>query len=228
MKLYYNFFLPNAVIQGLRQFETLTYEGECYSREYLALLGKKISHDDMMEYLRKGYPEEAFIKLDNKEEDFKKLLLDIELNANKYNNTSKYPIVYIRSGRKRDYFLIYDKIDCVFYRYSSLSVKEGLGTGNKKGYLYRYFKNNYSQNFKEVNIDTYLASESQLNKILKLKYKYYIVPKKFLYDSTSTGAGQVTSWIDKKDDCPKYKKCNIIDETTGIDPVEINKLFKKD
>lgn len=223
-KLNYKFVLPEQVKNGLEVFEEVVVSGTTYRKKYLELLNTNISHDAMMELLRKGYPEECFKKYVDPLEEYKEKILDMSTNILKDQEKLKYILVQV-SGNSKDLFLIFDKKDKVFYQYKILDpIRSGLGTGNEEGYLYKFLLKQHKTFGVDLNIGVYVLAKNTFKNLLIKKYKYYVSDEIELYNTAHSGSGRLTKWIDKTEKS-NYK---MVDKTNSIDLEAIDKIIKKD
>lgn len=222
-KLNYKFVLPELIKNGLEFFDDIVVSGTTYRKKYLELLNTNISHDAMMEFLRKGYPEECFKKYVDPLEEYKEKILDMSSNILEDQEKLKYILVHV-SGNNKDLFLIYDKKDKVFYQYKIMDpIRSGLGTGNEEGYLYKFLLKQQKNLGIDLNISVYALAKNTLKKLLIKKYKYYVSDEIKLYSTTHSGSGRLTKWIDKTEKS-NYK---MVDKTDSIDLEVICKIIKK-
>ena len=216
----YIFKLPKEVKDGLLKFDEVVFEGQKYFNIYLKINENIVSEIDMMELLRKGYPEDCFMEYKNQIEEYQEKIKNsiekIEHMVKEYPNNS---ILLVIESFDKKTILLKLKKDSVFYKYPLGGVKTGLGTGIEEGYLSKYFLNSYirfkSDNFK---ISTYILDKKTIKKLITKKFKYYIRKNTDIAFNTGSGAGSLTSWIDKiKEDDKKsqydYKK---IDSTISV------------
>jgi hypothetical protein len=222
----YIFTLPREVHEGLLKFDEVVFEGQKYFKKYNDIHRVVGSEEDMMELLRKGYPEECFKEHLDPLENFRKKIKNYSDNI--FNAQEKYGNIIVKVfGNNREFYLIYDKKDKVFYKYTELNpVRTGIGTGNKEGYLYNFLNNRYSSLGENLDINIFIQPKENMKKLFTKKYKYYITSKKCICNTTGSGAGQITGWINKlsknqKSSTDNYKK---IDSVKCIIPEVIKEL----
>jgi hypothetical protein len=222
----YIFVLPREVENGLMKFEEVTFKGTVYRQKHLEIINSRIDHDSMMELLRKGYPEECFEEFLDPKEKFTEKITRYVNNIFEAQETYKNIIVKV-FGNNKEFYLLYDKKDKVFYKYTDLNpIRNGLGTGNEEGYLYNFLNNQYKHFGEHLDINVFIQPKENMKILFTKKYKYYITSKNCTCGTTGSGAGQITGWIDKlsTDDKSIHKKYKKIDSVRCIIPEVIKKL----
>jgi hypothetical protein len=222
----YSFTLPREVKDGLLKFDEVVFDGQKYFNNYLKINESVVSESEMMEFLRMGFPEECFEEHLDPMENFKKKMK--RYSDNILNIQEKYKNIIVKVfGNNREFYLLFDKKDKVFYKYTELNpVRTGIGTGNKEGYLYNFLTSLYSPMGENVDINIFIQPKENMKLVFTKKYKYYITSKKCVCNTTGSGAGQITGWIDKlsKDTKSVNKKYKKIDNIKCIIPEVIKKL----
>jgi hypothetical protein len=247
-KKLYKFKLPIRLyetISKLGDFQELHLkDGTLIKKDYYDLHDEIVEHDEFMEYLRHGYPEEYFQEFIPEDRTFQLKIKIFETLVNlvakntitEDNETIGFIFRDISSPNTMYQVFIYNKKDKCWSIYNNSNlVKSGLGF-KKKNQLYNFFLNkesyknilmnsvilgtldkyNISQSLK--NIEFFKLSENQ--KLFGSMYKFYSKPKLPLHLTTGSGAGQLSTWLTKKEAKERFSTqlYRTIDKTQCIKP----------